>query len=85
MNIDREWLRMVKDGRKLLDDLPAMIDCIDRINDRLIIKRQFAASSQKFKEAVDSGCNPTFWYGELAGLYCLIEELPSRHEAAQRA
>jgi hypothetical protein len=82
-SIDREWLRMVKDGKKLVDELPAMIEGVDQINDRLILKRQFAASSERFKEAIGSGCNPVFSYGELAGLFCLIEDLPSKHEAAQ--
>jgi hypothetical protein len=82
-NIDGEWLRMVKDGKKLVDELPAMIDRLDQINDRFILKRQFTASSERFKEAVDSGCNPIFPYGELAGLFCLVEELPSKREAAE--
>ena len=83
LNIDREWLRMVKDGKKLVDELPAMIDTVYDIRDRFVLKRQFKASSENFKEAVDSGCNPIFSYGELAGMFCLIEDLSSVHEAAE--
>ena len=83
MNIDREWLRMVRDGKKLVDDLPAMIETVADIRNRFVIKRQFTKSAERFKEAIDSGCNPIFSYGELAGLFCLIEELPSKHEADQ--
>jgi len=83
LNIDREWLRMVKDGKKLVDELPAMIDTVYDIRDRFVLKRQFKASSENFKQAVDAGCNPIFSYGELAGMFCLIEDLSLKRETAE--
>lgn len=75
MIYDRKWLETIKDGRKLIEDMPAVLQQVPNIVDRFILVKQFRVLERFFKNEVDGGFDPERPYLELLSLFKLASDL----------